>query len=141
MIVHGLLSRSLVRIRKTNPALFTLRAQAIVQKFYNPRCCYNSTWRNVKHDVDLLHQIQGVEAEIRGEDSTPVFIECLIVLRFCCVSFSLAEDFTAADIPLVDRTPTFSRDERMLATLAGGLGIGVLLMMFAAVDAALSTWG
>ena len=52
-------------------------------------------------------------------------------------SSSLAEDFTVADIPLVDRTPAFSRDERMLATFAGGLGIGVLLT-FVEVDAALS---
>jgi hypothetical protein len=34
-----------------------------------------------------------------------------------------------ADIPLVDKTPAFSRDERMLATLAGGL-----LMIFAALQ-------
>jgi hypothetical protein len=57
------------------------------------------------------------------------------------VSFSLADDFTVADIPLVDRTPAFSRDDRMLATLAGGLGMGVLLITFAAEDAALSSWG
>ena len=65
----------------------------------------------------------------------------LVSLLSVDVSFSLAEDFTVVDIPLVDRTPAFSRDERMLATLVGGLGIGVLLMTFGAVDAALSTWG
>lgn len=40
---------------------------------------------------------------------------------------SSAEEFLLADTPLVERTPAFSRDERMLAILAGGLGIGVLL--------------
>ena len=54
------------------------------------------------------------------------------------VSSSLAEVFPVADILLVDRTPAFSKDERMLATLAGGLGVGVLLMVFAAIDAELS---
>lgn len=60
-----------------------------------------------------------------------------------------------ADTPLVARTPAFNKDERMLAILAGGLSIGVLLgrsgktegdeltgsalMMFAAIDAALSS--
>ena len=48
------------------------------------------------------------------------------------VAFSLAEDFTLADNPLVDRTPV---------TLAGISGIGVLLLTFAAVDATLFTWG
>ena len=55
------------------------------------------------------------------------------------ISFSLAGDFTLADNPLVDRTPAFNRDERMSVTLAGILGIGVLLLTFASVVATLST--
>ena len=34
--------------------MFTLRAQAIVQKFHNPRCCSNGEYqakKNVKHNV------------------------------------------------------------------------------------------
>ena len=59
-----------------------------------------------------------------------------------------------ADTPPVDRTPAFSRDERILAILAGGLGIGVslesgktddvtltgsVLMTFVVVDGTLSS--
>jgi hypothetical protein len=35
------------------------------------------------------------------------------------ISFLLAEDFTVAYIPLLDRTPVFGRDERTLATFTG----------------------
>ena len=42
-------------------------------------------------------------------------------------AFSFAEESVLLDTPLVDRTPALSRDERMLAILADGLGIGVIL--------------
>ena len=128
MIVHGLLS--FVRIRKTNPALFTLRAQAIVQKFYNPRCCSKGLYSTREKKSNAMWTYFAKSNVLR-----PTFTDKIALLY----SSNASSDFTVADIPLVDKTPAFNRDERMLAKFAGGLGIGVLLLTFAAVDAALST--